>query len=309
MDNLDVKFLDSIIIPFKMNSKRKVDEAFEDIKVKSGKSDLSRDVKRKTTEVAAVGLEAYEYHDEVETDLQGEIFEIADLEREDFFEVKKMLEESNDSLDVETEYQDLDKILQGNREIPLPDYNFKVLIEEKTPDDFMDCVFFSLEQINSKPVGQRLIQKLDNSFCNITIKYDSEDSVQFFREQQKVVISFQAAVDFSCGMDGKRLVDWPFISLAHELIHAYHFLYGKDKTFLPCSNKLIWTDQEEYTTKMGSLDSPERIRPKISENAIRQEHDLPLTFGHHDEGWMNNQIYRKGFFTEVEKFLSMVNKN
>lgn len=301
--DLNVKFIDNVIIPYKIERKRKVDTAFDNdfSSLKSSKTRPNFFQDCKTSKTASTSLKLYEFNKQEIKDFKEKQIEIFDRK---YSLNEKLDDEEDDSYSEEEEYQ---RIFSGKQELSLPDYHFKVLIDDNTPDDFKDCLIFALEIIQSKPVGHRLVEKLNNIFCNIVFMYSKEDEMRYFSEHHKVVISYQAAVDFSCGIDGKKLVDWPFISLAHELIHAYHFLYGKEKTLLPCSNTLVWTDQEEYATKMGSLDNPKRIRPKISENAIRQEHNLSLTFGHGDEGYMNDEKYRKGFFSEVQKFYSKIN--
>jgi hypothetical protein len=67
-----------------------------------------------------------------------------------------------------------------------------------------------------------------------------------------------------------------FVALAHELIHAYHFLSGNRKTgarpvYSDCGGGEVVSQEEEFfTVGLGQYeDTP------VSENKIREEHDLP----------------------------------
>lgn len=72
-----------------------------------------------------------------------------------------------------------------------------------------------------------------------------------------------------------------FLSLAHELIHALHNSYGKNKAFQKTVDRHVWSSDEEYHTIEGfPSKKATRAEPKITENAIRREHNLPERYGH-----------------------------
>lgn len=156
---------------------------------------------------------------------------------------------------------------------------------------FLDVVKEAIEKIASKPVGGRLIKKIAEGNHRIEIVYnrsgnnfatplnDKAAETKGFGCDTKIYLGRKSSPKFGVRL-GKLRSNF-FITLAHELIHAYHFSYGRGKTHAQSFPAEVWTNDEEFSTIVG-LPSKKLIRlfPKICENNIREEHGIPSRFSH-----------------------------
>lgn len=167
--------------------------------------------------------------------------------------------------------------------------------------DFILKVQAAMNEITSKEVGQRLIRKINQGKHIIWI-YNSEDEGASSRAINqpmhrirgvgactRIELKVQEIEDL-IGFRGEKIPSPFHIMLAHELIHGYHNSRGKcrGKQLIPDKNQQvidfveIWGNEEEYSTIIGlPSKKPDRKIPKISENAIRQEHGLVARFSYH----------------------------
>jgi hypothetical protein len=147
---------------------------------------------------------------------------------------------------------------------------------------FLEIVKEAIELISSQEVGKRLITKIGQSRHQIRIIYSSNDETFPLNSPNH----FTPGV--GCGsrieIEDQSTTEAPFyIRLAHELIHAYHNSRGRNKAFVIsdivfnivyASGK--FTNAEEYNTIIGlPTKKVQRTKPKITENAIREEHQMP----------------------------------
>jgi hypothetical protein len=157
------------------------------------------------------------------------------------------------------------------------------------PSHFKPLVKLHLDQISQGEVGSRLLRKIGNGKHSIIIKYDplkDETNYENPMDAYKKGAGSNSTIKIShvsitlLGMKGEPIFSPHFIILAHELIHAYHAAYGKLKAPSESfTNTDVWTNPEE----LNAILKPDigcRTKPKISENAIHDEHGLPLRFSH-----------------------------
>jgi hypothetical protein len=87
-----------------------------------------------------------------------------------------------------------------------------------------------------------------------------------------VIINYSVTLDYTVIL---KLKTPAYIALAHELIHAYHFLSGNMSNDLARDVQLdklrAVIIEEALTVGAGTYENT-----RISENAIRREHGLPL---------------------------------
>jgi Effector protein len=180
------------------------------------------------------------------------------------------------------------------------------IVNARTKDcpDFINIVNKDLEKIISTESGKRLIEKIGRGRHNIYIAYSKDNNLNItykFKDDLALrckrkkgcesIVSFNPFDDRDVlDLNEKRLTSPSFIKLAHELIHACHYSYGKcakeeEYSFI---DKNVWTQPEEYKTITGFKNT------KITENRIRQEHGLPERFSH------------KGYISDEE--LKLLNK-
>ena len=179
----------------------------------------------------------------------------------------------------------------------------KIRLSKSTSEELQNSVHTALKIIASKPVGQRLLKKIDEGkyWVLITSLEDSDTSpeTRTFGPGGNIsgmgcpsIISISEKHNFTLiGYKHKLYstdlspIAAPFwISLAHELIHAYHNSYGRNcqrqDLELPFKRN-VWKSPEELKTITGWSgieDEGGRVRQAISENAIRLEHNLPLRY-------------------------------
>lgn len=83
--------------------------------------------------------------------------------------------------------------------------------------------------------------------------------------------------------EGQKIVAPTFITLGHELIHARHNQQGRNlervdtQRYQDGGDRAGWKDREEYETIAHG--------PGVTENQLRQEHQLSARHGH--EGGRN----------------------
>jgi len=170
--------------------------------------------------------------------------------------------------------------------------NVFIQLNNNPPLLFINKVCDAFKMLSNKEVGNRLITKIGKGKHIVVIKYSKDSDytrakmanyacMKGFGSDSKIKITeySSSALDF----DAKGISIPFFIKLAHELIHAYHNSYGKNIKWKDSSRcKEDWTNPEEIKTVMGAgYGNYARSKPKICENAIREEHGLPLRFSHH----------------------------
>lgn len=168
--------------------------------------------------------------------------------------------------------------------------NITYIPTKNAPADFLDKIDSAIELLFSKEVGRRLLLKIAFARHNVTIQHTADGSsrvgaIDDVRGQtvgcgtgSRILLSDKTLKVFDAN---NTLIDMPFfITLAHELIHAYHNAYGKSRRTSKTCDRAIWSSDEEYHTITGlHADVPDR-KPRITENSIRKEHGLPLRYGH-----------------------------
>lgn len=159
---------------------------------------------------------------------------------------------------------------------------------------FMLAIENDLRKIASQPVGARLLEKIKQGAHPVFIHYHTEKwtSKPYSHENKcKKGVGCSTTV-FACLSDKTRIIDYTlapcqtpsYISLAHELIHAYHNSYGRNRQNHPFQDTEIWKNAEEYNTIVGYPSKKPRFSNlKITENNIRKEHSLPLRLTHLSE--------------------------
>ncbi len=159
-----------------------------------------------------------------------------------------------------------------------------------TPDGFLTKVQEAMAKILEGEVGQRLIRKIGEGQEYVTIIHavDADNTRRDLWPPSGgagSTIQLSGRAKTMLDANGQEIPHPFFLTVAHELIHAYHNSYGKNKGVICCGNKEVWTNDEEYKTIIGwpSKNPQLRTRPKISENSIRSEHNLPDRFSHHDK--------------------------
>jgi hypothetical protein len=139
-------------------------------------------------------------------------------------------------------------------------------------------------QIESNPIGRRLLEKIYRYSSEIHVLYGKECQCISNHEIDSstiispviVRISMRDLVCFS--ITGESIPLPMHVILFHKLIHAYHHLSGKFATSQLC-DPLVWESDEEYKTIIGFPHKKEKSTPKITENAFRKEEGLPDRFG------------------------------
>lgn len=179
-----------------------------------------------------------------------------------------------------------------------------IIVHDEKNQIFLDKITSAIEILKSQNVGKRLINKIINGKHRVIIKYDrnvnnceAHDSKE--ATKRGVGCSSTIRLNFEkpslCGFKGEEIESPFFVKLAHELIHALHNSHGKNNGYSTCG---VWSNQEELKTIYPEVDL-KRTKPKISENAIRAEHGLPLRFSHY-----SYNAYTKASFEQKKEFKS-----
>lgn len=154
-------------------------------------------------------------------------------------------------------------------------------------EEIVNEVQISLRILDSKKIGCKLLQRLGNSKHNIYIElgHKFKEKAVFGSKARTRGVGSDSVVTIvtrDMAIKNKKIF---FISFAHELIHAYHSVYGKNRTREKSICDYMWTNDEEYTTIEGrpskKLHKLRSNHQKISENAIREEHRLPKRISGH----------------------------
>ncbi len=164
--------------------------------------------------------------------------------------------------------------------------NIVVQLKANTPTDFLDKVKEALKTISEGEVGQRLLKKIGDGKHVVLIKYVSGENSTNSHTNCRIreigcpsTIQLNGSENSLIGFKAEKIENPFFMILVHELIHAYHNSYGKSRDQSQCGD--IWTNREEYKTIIGHPSKKShRTKSKISENAIRAEHQLPLRYSH-----------------------------
>lgn len=140
------------------------------------------------------------------------------------------------------------------------------------------------EQIESNPIGRRLLEKISRYSSEIHVLYGKECQSISNHERDSSKVSSPIVVrismsDLVCfSITGESIPLPVHVILFHELTHAYHHVSGKFATSQLC-DPLVWESDEEYKTIIGFPHKKEKSTPKITENAFRKEEGLPDRFG------------------------------
>lgn len=163
-------------------------------------------------------------------------------------------------------------------------------------EDFAAKVIADYKKIEEGEVGKRMMDRIQRGAHAVFVCYgskycarphnDSEarmkgnlrgkgcSSTIFFNDKGSVLLDMQL----------KPLPSESYLALAHESIHAYNFSQGKARAG---ELDIINTDLEEKHVIHGlPSKNPNRKRPKISENAIREEHHERLRQTHLAADWV-----------------------
>lgn len=155
-----------------------------------------------------------------------------------------------------------------------------------TPSSFDEATLESwFEALEKIPVAQRLLEKIGRGPHPIFITSGLVGTTFLgeleLRKGCSSIISFSGRGTSYISPDGTSCFCPNFVSLAHELIHACHNSYGKNRTFSTGCDSTVWTDPEEYHTIMGfPSKNPDRKTPKITQNAILAALGLPERISH-----------------------------
>lgn len=163
-----------------------------------------------------------------------------------------------------------------------------VICPHQSPE-FVSEVTKALNLINSKPVGKRLLEKIQRASHTVWITESDTSETKFYTvgvvikgrgSDANMLLSRKITTSIT-HIRGETVNPF-FIVFAHELIHVYHGFYGKHRTLTNVVNKRLWHDDEEYQARVGFPSKKNKIRtqPKITENAIRDEHALPQVYTH-----------------------------
>lgn len=123
--------------------------------------------------------------------------------------------------------------------------------------------------INNTFTGRRLLMKITHYSDRIFISHGKIDGARYIPatadKSSYVTITYSGEDDTTPS----------FIKLAHELIHAYHYMRGKWLKECAKADASKWHNDEEYQTIVGfATKKHDRIYPKITENSIRVEAGL-----------------------------------
>lgn len=154
---------------------------------------------------------------------------------------------------------------------------------EKTDSACNNDVKILIEQIETNPIGRRLLEKIRLSSSEVFIGYGKRDKCAMFSEKDSnyVIISLSKK-DFTCFSARGESIPFPkHVKLFHELTHAHHYFSGK-RAMGHLSDPLVWENDEEYKTIMGFPSKKGKTTPKITENAFRRAEGLPERFGSWD---------------------------
>lgn len=120
--------------------------------------------------------------------------------------------------------------------------------------------------INNTFTGRRLLMKISHCSDRIFISHGKIHGVKCI--PAKADKSSFVMITYSLEDDTTP----SFIKLAHELIHAYHYMRGKNLNKCAKADASKWLNDEEYQTIVGfPTKKKDRIYPKITENSIRLE--------------------------------------
>lgn len=140
----------------------------------------------------------------------------------------------------------------------------------------------SFQLIQKNPIGQRLLEKIEDLIGTIYLTKSNENQAIYFKNKKIVVITLTFKNSLFYTIDGVIRPTPFYVIFFHELIHAYHFLSGKNaKT---CStDPILWESDEEYKTIIGFPSKKSfRNKPKITENSFRKADNIPERFGSWD---------------------------
>ena len=173
-------------------------------------------------------------------------------------------------------------------------YNIQYVKTSDAPSDFFTRLQDAVATLFSQPVGRRLLIKIAFAKHRVSVWYSADRSRTSAMEHclasnrdvgtsSRILLSDK---HMHVHNSKKEYIEMPFfIEFAHELIHAYHHIYGKERDTKTVDKELWSNDAEFYTIAGGKTDVDEpsqyQVKPKISENAIRKEHGLCARFGHH----------------------------
>lgn len=154
---------------------------------------------------------------------------------------------------------------------------------------FRMSVFAMLRQLESRPLGKKLVDRIHScGHCIIIQEAVDESHATPLKagssntEGCPTTIKLYNRAVTAFGKRGQCINIPPYICLAHELIHALHFAHGVEKNG---ELSFIWTNAEELYTIEGNPNESDCI----SENAIRKEWNLPERYGH----WAYAEPYRQ----------------
>lgn len=165
-----------------------------------------------------------------------------------------------------------------------------IIICPNQPAEFIQAVQEATVTLASGPTGKRLLDKISKSSHVVWIKLGSLSETTFYDALGAVTKGKGSDAEIRLSQTALAVIDIYgnetestfFLDFAHELIHAKHGFDGKNLTMGMVADKQMWHDDEEYQTEYGipSKKDKQRTQPKITENAIRQEHHFPPIYTH-----------------------------
>ncbi|MEC7839753.1 MAG: M91 family zinc metallopeptidase [Chlamydiota bacterium] len=191
-------------------------------------------------------------------------------------------------MNIFNRHKEINNIFSNWRDNSVEPFKNIFIVKEKTNIHFQREVKELLEHIESNAIGKRLLEKVQRFSCKIFILSDEIDHTIGLKQGHDVVIGCSRKNISVTNIEGRSIFEPAYLSLFHELVHAYHNVSGK----LADSNivdPLVWTSDEEYKTIVGFPSKKKnRAKVKITENAFRKVEGLPERFGHCDPNLMLN---------------------
>lgn len=172
----------------------------------------------------------------------------------------------------------------------------KLYVLGKENKDFVERVKKDVAKLGTKEVGKRLLTKIGKGKHIVYISYHPEkhtaQPLDYANSMRRGVgcstlITYPSIDKEYMGADTKPIPGPSWARFAHEAIHAKNNSYGKSCGMTQeRGDKEIWTHDEEIHVIVGfpSKKEEKRTRPKITENAILREHNLPVRFSHIRKG-------------------------
>lgn len=141
------------------------------------------------------------------------------------------------------------------------------------PEGFVSQVEALVQKVQELHIGKRLLEEVAKAKTPVSIKYEKDCAGQV--SNRTIELDLEKMVTY-VDIDLQKHELPNFVRLAHELIHVLHHMTNTNCREENRTDRMIWTNDEEYSTIVGFTEDA------ITEHAFERELGIPLRLGHCD---------------------------